>query len=53
MALGISNIDLNVVLEMGEGQFIEFKQSIDKKFVKEFVAFYQCLGWSCISWNIR
>lgn len=37
-------INLETVLELGEGQFIEFKQAIDKNFPKEIVAFANASG---------
>ena len=36
--------ELNLILEKGEGQFIEFKESLDKKFAKEIVAFANTSG---------
>ena len=40
-----SNIrNLKAVLELGEGQFIEFKESLDKSFPKEIVAFANASG---------
>ena len=40
--VNISN--LNSVLELGEGQFIEFKESLDKSFPKEIVAIANASG---------
>ena len=34
--INIQNLD--VVLQLGEGQYIEFKESLDKSFAKEIVA---------------
>jgi ATP-dependent DNA helicase RecG len=36
--------DLNYVLELGEGQFIEFKETLDKSFSKELIAFANASG---------
>ena len=36
--------NLKAVLELGEGQFIEFKKSLDKTFSKEIVAFANASG---------
>ncbi len=36
--------DLDYVLEFGEGQFIEFKESLDRHFTKEIVAFANASG---------
>lgn len=36
--------DLDSVLELGEGQFIEYKESLDQKFAKEIVAFANASG---------
>ena len=36
--------DIDVVLEFGEGQYIEFKKSLDKGFAKEIVAFANASG---------
>ena len=36
--------NLNMVLELGEGQFIEFKEALDKSFAKEIVAFANASG---------
>jgi ATP-dependent DNA helicase RecG len=36
--------DLKSVIELGEGQFIEFKEALDKNFAKEIVAFANASG---------
>lgn len=36
--------DLNSIFELGEGQFIEFKELLDKNLSKEFVAFANASG---------
>jgi len=36
--------NLDSVIELGEGQFIEFKESLDKNFTKEIVAFSNASG---------
>ena len=36
--------NLNKVLELGEGQFIEFKESFDKSLAKEIAAFANASG---------
>ena len=36
--------NLNKVLELGEGQFIEFKESFDKGLAKEIAAFANASG---------
>jgi ATP-dependent DNA helicase RecG len=36
--------DLDSILELGEGQFIEFKELPDKNLSKEFVAFANASG---------
>jgi len=41
---GERNKKLGTVLELGEGQFIEFKESMDKNFPKEIVAFANASG---------
>jgi ATP-dependent DNA helicase RecG len=38
--------DLSAILEMGEGQFLEFKESVDKSLNKEIVAFANASGGS-------
>ena len=35
---------IDAILELGEGQYIEFKESIDKSFPKELVAFANASG---------
>jgi len=37
-------IDLKTIVELGEGQFIEFKEALDKSFAKEIVAFANASG---------
>ena len=37
-------MNLDYVLELGEGQFIEFKESLDRNFAKEIVAFANASG---------
>jgi len=41
-SLPIKSID--AILELGEGQYVEFKESIDKSFPKELVAFANASG---------
>ena len=36
--------DLEDILQLGEGQYIEFKESLDKSFAKELVAFANASG---------
>lgn len=36
--------NLNKILELGEGQFIEFKETFDKSLQKEIVAFANASG---------
>ena len=36
--------NLNAIIELGEGQFIEFKEALDKNFQKEVVAFANASG---------
>lgn len=40
----MSTKDLNSILELGEGQFIEFKENLDKSLAKEIVAFANASG---------
>jgi ATP-dependent DNA helicase RecG len=40
----INTQNLDDVLQLGEGQYIEFKESFDKSFVKEIVAFANASG---------
>ena len=42
MNINIQNLD--DVLQLGEGQYIEFKESLDKSFAKEIVAFANASG---------
>ena len=42
--MGKVKTNLKAVLELGEGQFIEFKQSFEKSFAKEIVAFANASG---------
>ena len=44
MSVKSNNYNLNTVLELGEGQFIEFKESLDKSFQKEMVALSNASG---------
>ena len=36
--------NLNSILQLGEGQFIEFKENLDKSLAKEIVAFANASG---------
>ncbi len=36
--------ELKFILQEGEGQFIEFKENLDKKFAQEIVAFANASG---------
>ena len=40
----MSKKNLNTIFQYGEGQFIEFKESLDKSFQKEIVAFTNASG---------
>ena len=40
----LSKQNLDDVLQLGEGQYIEFKESLDKNFAKEIVAFANASG---------
>jgi ATP-dependent DNA helicase RecG len=40
----INPTNIQSILELGEGQFIEFKESFDKSFQKEMVAFANASG---------
>jgi len=40
----INTQNLDDVLQLGEGQYIEFKESFDKSFAKEIVAFANASG---------
>lgn len=44
MSVRAKNYNLNSILELGEGQFIEFKESLDKSFQKEMVALSNASG---------
>ena len=44
MQVGSPLKDLNKILELGEGQFIEFKETFDKSLQKEIVAFANASG---------
>jgi len=40
----MNKTELNLILQEGEGQFIEFKENLDKKFAKEIIAFANASG---------
>jgi ATP-dependent DNA helicase RecG len=40
----MKNNDLKFILDRGEGQFIEFKESLDKNFASEIVSFANSSG---------
>ena len=44
MSVKLNTYNLNTILELGEGQFIEFKESLDKSFQKEVVALANASG---------
>ncbi|MDA3799798.1 MAG: HTH domain-containing protein [Kiritimatiellae bacterium] len=44
--MDVENAQLDKILELGEGQFIEFKESLDKNLSKEIVAFANASGGS-------
>ncbi|MCF6358451.1 MAG: putative DNA binding domain-containing protein [Draconibacterium sp.] len=44
MSVKSNTYNLNSILELGEGQFIEFKESLDKSFQKEVVALANSSG---------
>ncbi|MFN2395887.1 MAG: helix-turn-helix domain-containing protein, partial [Bacteroidales bacterium] len=37
-------MNIESIIELGEGQFVEFKESLDKNFQKELVAFANASG---------
>ncbi|MCK5521045.1 MAG: putative DNA binding domain-containing protein [Candidatus Marinimicrobia bacterium] len=44
LKLTMNKLNLTSILELGEGQFIEFKENLDKGFAKELVAFANASG---------
>jgi len=40
----MTTTNINKILELGEGQYIEFKENIDKSLQKEMVAFANASG---------
>ncbi len=50
----LNNINnLKQAIGLGEGQFIEFKESLDKSLSKEIVAFANASGGGDFAWHHR
>ena len=49
----LKQAELEFILSKGEGQFIEFKEKLDKNFSKELVAFANASGGRIFFWYYR